>query len=64
MSLFYANPTPLLRALSDATTKFVSEACVLSCALLFLTQSAAQGNTAREHDGLLERHGQHLQSYD
>lgn len=25
MSLFYAYPTPMLKTLSDATTKFVSE---------------------------------------
>lgn len=28
MSLFYAYPTPLLKTLSDATTKFVTEVCV------------------------------------
>jgi hypothetical protein len=27
MSLFYAHPTPMLRALSDATSRFVSEVC-------------------------------------
>jgi len=27
MSLFYAYPTPMLKTLSDATSKFVSEVC-------------------------------------
>lgn len=34
MSLFYAEATPMLKTLSDATTKFVSEVSVVgSCAL-------------------------------
>ena len=28
MSLFYAYPTPLLKTLSDATSKFVTEVCI------------------------------------
>uniref|UniRef100_A0A2K5IYR1 CYRIA/CYRIB Rac1 binding domain-containing protein n=1 Tax=Colobus angolensis palliatus TaxID=336983 RepID=A0A2K5IYR1_COLAP len=31
MSLFYAEATPMLKTLSDATTKFVSEAAALCC---------------------------------
>ena len=29
MSLFYAYPTPMLKTLSDATSKFVSEVCFI-----------------------------------
>lgn len=35
MSLFYAYPTPLLRTISDATTKFVSSVSFL-CSLFLL----------------------------
>ncbi|XP_026544494.1 protein FAM49B-like [Notechis scutatus] len=31
MSLFYAEATPMLKTLSDATTKFVSEVCMKGC---------------------------------
>lgn len=35
MSLFYAYPTPMLKTLSDATSKFVSEVCssIFVCAI-------------------------------
>ena len=31
MSLFYANPTPMLNTLSGATEKFIQEVCMYVC---------------------------------
>lgn len=70
ISLFYADATPMLKTLSDGTTKFVSEVRRLVARaaspprpprlliiIIFLPLVTEQEPAHREHDGLPEHHG-------
>lgn len=66
ISLFYADATPMLKTLSDSTTKFVSEvrrrAARAACPprsprLIIVFLCSEQEPAHREHDGLPEHHG-------
>ena len=52
MSLFYAEATPMLKTLSDATTKFVSEVSVVWNVTLYVVTLpvSSQGDLSRPHD--------------
>lgn len=63
MSLFYAEATPMLKTLSDATTKFVSEVSVPQEVTFFLpadtmiTASPVTLKTFSKLPGSLRTHG-------
>lgn len=70
ISLFYADATPMLKTLSDGTTKFVSEVRLAMAAAALVTSlvtsahcpsgsvfAAEQEPAHREHDGLPQHHG-------
>ena len=58
MSLFYAQATPMLKVLSDATTKFVSDVSIQNLMGIILRRSMTRLNWAKEfhfcHNSLLK----------
>lgn len=73
ISLFYADATPMLKTLSDGTTKFVSEVRPTGGGVFSRASSsshcpcsvsvAEQEPAHREHDGLPQHHGNRVQSH-